>query len=145
MGYTVQEPQDSIGFGLSSISYINNHYIQNIKNLNEYYEAVDNFDFPIRSSKELDLNDLERQWIINKLMCTLEVNFEEFEKTFKKNFKNDFIKETLDLEQYLKEGFLEISNERIFILKKGQLFIRNICSVFDSYLKKSKRNFSKAV
>ncbi|MCM8537945.1 MAG: oxygen-independent coproporphyrinogen III oxidase [Lentisphaeraceae bacterium] len=145
MGYTVQDPRDSIGFGLSSISYVNHNYIQNIKSLDEYYDSIDNFDFPIRSSKQLKKNDLERQWIINRLMCTLEVNFDDFEKDFKRSFKENYPEELKNLEQYIAEGFVIVSDKQIKVTKRGQLFSRNICSTFDSYIKKSKRNFSKAV
>lgn len=145
MGYTVQEPRDSLGIGLSAISYIDHTYIQNIKTLNDYYDSLDNYDFPIKAAKELNENDLERQWIINKLMCTMELNFKEFDNTFKTDFENSFFYELTELEKYVDEGFLSIDSEKISIHQKGQLFIRNICSSFDSYFKKSTQNFSKAV
>ena len=145
MGYTVQEPRESIGFGLSSISYIDHTFIQNEKNLNEYYQCIENYDYPIKSSKELDANDRERQWIINTLMCTLELKTSEFERIFKKPFMGFYKSEIDRLRELAKEGFLEINEEGIFITLKGRLFMRNICSVFDTYYQQKKQKFSKAI
>ena len=145
MGYTVQEPRDSLGIGLSSISYIDHTYIQNLKSLNEYYDSLDNYNFPVKASKELDNNDLQRQWIINRLMCTLELNFKEFKDTYKQNLRETFAEELSQLDNYIREGFLSVSQDKITIHQKGRLFIRNICSTFDSYFQKSSRKFSNAV
>ena len=105
MGYTVQEPRYSIGFGLSSISYIDHTFIQNEKDLKQYYKSLDNYDFPINHAKSLNEDDLRRQWSINKLMCTLEINYDLFEKTFQKNFKEIFNEEILKLDAFVEEGF----------------------------------------
>lgn len=145
MGYTVQEPRDSIGFGLSSISYIDHTFIQNEKDLKKYYSCLDDFDYPIKTSKNLNEDDIMRQWVINKLMCTFEVDFNEFQTEFSVKFEDYFKDEIANLKIFEKEAFLEILKSKIEIKERGHLFIRNVCSTFDKYFQLKKRNYSKAI
>jgi oxygen-independent coproporphyrinogen III oxidase len=145
MGYTVQNVRDSLGFGLSSISTIDNTYIQNKKNLNDYYADLENYEYPIANAKNLNSDDLMRQWIINKLMCTLEVSYSEFQQKFDGIFEDLFCAEIGNLKSFVDSGFLKLLHDKIEITSKGSLFMRNICSQFDVYYARNKQRFSKAI
>ena len=145
MGYTVQEPRYSLGFGLSAISYINNTYIQNKKNLDAYYSDIDNYKAPYNLSKKLNLDDCIRQWVINRLMCSLSVNFAEFKQKFNIDFPVYFTEELQRIVEFTQLDFVDISKEGIAILPQGTLFIRNICCLFDSYYATNTKGFSKAI
>ena len=46
----------------------------------------------------------------------------------------------------IEDGLITMSDEDIYITAKGRLLIRNICMVFDAYLKAGTQNrFSKVI
>ena len=75
----------------------------------------------------------------------MEVDYSQFEEKFGQGFQKYFKEDIPNLSQFVDEGFIEIKNERICLRLEGRLFIGNICSVFDTYFQKKKRNFSKAI
>jgi oxygen-independent coproporphyrinogen-3 oxidase len=46
-GYTTQPEAELLGFGVSSISMLHDAYVQNHKNLRDYYRALDDEQLPI--------------------------------------------------------------------------------------------------
>ncbi len=145
MGYTVQNVVDSIGLGLSSISYIGNAYFQNEKELPGYYTALKNNSLPLAKVKELSFDDLVRQWVIQELMCNLTVSKKQFFQLFGKNFDQYFLEEKTGLDEVEYEGLVDNDSENFRVIDDGRLLIRYICSLFDKYLKQNIRLFSSLV
>lgn len=137
MGYTIQSCKELMGFGSSSISYIHSTYSQNKKSLREYYKDLDDGKFPVDRGCILSADDQARKWVIESLMCQFEIDYVEFKKNFHQDFPQYFSKELEQLEKFLDDNFLIIEEDRIRILEKGCLFIRNIAMQFDRYLKKA--------
>ncbi len=145
MGYTIKSTEHFIGFGISSIGYVNKTFVQNLKSLKDYYNTIDNNKFPIDRGLKLNNDDLIRQWVISTLMCQFELDYADFYKKFNTSFSKYFNDEINNLNQFIKDDLISISNNKIKIKEKGTIFIRNICMVFDSYLKSKERQFSKTI
>ena len=147
MGYTVKSTDHFVGFGVSSIGYVNNTYVQNMKTLKEYHEALDNNLLPVDRGMTLNKDDLIRQWVINSLMCQFELDYNKFENRFQIPFNDYFKSEIPHIKPYEEDGLIEITSDKISVKEKGTLFIRNVAMEFDKYLinKKQERRFSQTI
>jgi oxygen-independent coproporphyrinogen III oxidase len=76
-----------------------------------------------------------RRAIIQALMCHFELTKESLNNDFQIDFDSYFSTELGELREYEREGLLEISTQKIRVTPKGRMLIRNICMVFDKYLR----------
>jgi oxygen-independent coproporphyrinogen III oxidase len=134
-GYSTHSDCDLVALGLSAIGKIGPTYSQNYKELEDYYAALDRDVLPIMRGMELDADDLVRRAIIQALMCHFELTKETFNSVFQIDFDSYFSTELEELREYEREGLLEISPRQIRVTPKGRMLIRNICMVFDKYLR----------
>lgn len=134
-GYSTHSDCDLVALGLSAIGKIGPTYSQNYRELEDYYAALDKDVLPIMRGMELDADDLVRRAIIQALMCHFELVKESFNSTFRIKFDDYFSAELEELHEYEREGLLEISSLQIKVTPKGRMLIRNICMVFDKYLR----------
>jgi oxygen-independent coproporphyrinogen-3 oxidase len=149
-GYTTKPESDLLGFGMTSISMLQNVYTQNYKGLQDFYKAIDACELPIERGVTLNADDILRRSIIMELMCQFELSQDEIESKYHLTCDRDFGKyfdsERVKLRQLQADGLLNIDHDRIEVTPVGRLLIRNIASVFDAYLKKQNiEKFSKAV
>lgn len=132
-GYTCQYAQEMISFGITAIGFVNNAYIQNQKDLVSYYEFLDKKILPIYRGKLLNEEDILRKWVISTLMCDFYLD----KKVFSQKFDADFDSHFSDIQDKLKEfeslKFLVNYPSHIKVTNMGELFIRNIASLFDAY------------
>lgn len=144
-GYTVKKAEELISFGVSSIGFTTNCYFQNAKDLPEYYAAIDKGRFPIVRGKLLTDEDRLRKWVIHTLMCQWAVDKKNFQKQFSYDFDAYFssLKEPLNL--FEQDELLINSEDKLQILPLGELFIRNIVSLFDAYLENKTSLFSSSI
>lgn len=146
-GYTVQYAKEQVGFGMTAIGSLQGAYFQNAKTLEEYSEAIEKREFAIQKGTVLTDEDLLRRWVIHTLMCAFELNKQEFYERFKMRFDDHFQEAKEQLLAHEEAGLLLNSEEKISVTPLGELFIRNIASVFDAYLLKDQNQpqFSKSI
>lgn len=147
-GYTTHDGCDLFGIGLTAISSVQGTYKQNKKKLSEYY----NDEEPFAAEKFFisDMQDIERKEIIKEIMCHFytELDYEKYKEEY------------YLLESFTQDGLIELnhvvpnenhldSNKKfsITVTELGRLFVRNIASVFDYYLKQKNAHklFSKSL
>lgn len=147
MGYTVVPAADMLGLGASAIGEIGGSYSQNEKRPVMYYKALDAGQFPAHVGIELSEDDQLRRWLIRQLMCNFYLDFAELQSRFGIDYDAYFAEEEADLASYYAENFLVREEGALRILPLGQAFVRNICMVFDAYLRKPAhfRQFSRTV
>jgi oxygen-independent coproporphyrinogen III oxidase len=146
MGYTVQQAPDQIGFGASAISEVAGCYSQNLKEVQDWCSAVESGNLPVERGMRLSEDDLIRRWVIRKLMCTFRVDKQDFREKFGVDFDAYFEAENDPMKYYAGEGMLTNDRYSVNITPIGSVFIRNICMVFDSYLKQQKQElFSRTI
>jgi oxygen-independent coproporphyrinogen-3 oxidase len=135
MGYTVLAANDWIGFGMSSISYINQCFAQNKSELARYREAIIDGGFATFRGMKLSGEDIIRQFLISELMCNFKIDIKAIEKKFKIGFDDYFADEKILLRQFEDDRLLDRVDDRYVVTDPGKLFVRNIAMVFDVYLK----------
>ncbi|MDX8380213.1 MAG: oxygen-independent coproporphyrinogen III oxidase [Gallionella sp.] len=134
-GYSTHSDCDLVALGVSAIGKIGPTYNQNYRDLENYYDALDSDQLPIMRGMELNADDLLRRAIIQALMCHFELSKESLNIAYLIDFNRYFSTEMEELREYEHEGLLEISSEWISVTPKGRMLIRNICMVFDNYLR----------
>jgi oxygen-independent coproporphyrinogen-3 oxidase len=138
MGYTVQSARDMVALGVSGIGDLQGSFVQNTKKLNEYYDALDAGHFPIERGYLLDRDDEIRRSVITTLMCNGYLAIGEVERRFGIVFTDYFERELTELtgpDSPEADGLLVVGRESIEVTPLGLLFIRNVCMVFDRYLR----------
>jgi len=133
MGYTTNNTKLLIGLGCSSISDSWDAFSQNIKTVEGYIQAVDAGKFPLHKGHLLTSEDLNIRKHILNLMCKHEIDLSgsiSDQKLFNENLSR--------LTEFVNDGLINISGNKVTLTDTGKLFIRNICLAFD------KRYWSKA-
>ncbi|SCZ56379.1 oxygen-independent coproporphyrinogen III oxidase [Thiohalomonas denitrificans] len=145
-GYSTHADCDLVGLGSTSISQVGDTYSQNLKGMEEYYERIDAGRLAVFRGYELNEDDKLRRSVITNLICHFVLHKAEVEKTFGITFDEYFAAELNELNEMEKDGLLEQHPDRIEVKPAGKLLIRNICMVFDRYLReKANRSFSKVI
>ncbi|WP_457562268.1 oxygen-independent coproporphyrinogen III oxidase [Caminibacter pacificus] len=146
-GYTTKGGADLIGFGLTSISETENAYFQNYKDLKNYEKAIDEGKLPTFRGVILNEEDKIRKYVIMEMMANFSFDIKRFEEKFGIDFFKKFENEIKELQEFVDEGLVEITPEKISVNKTGTLLIRNIVLPFDEYFKKMKNQkvFSKSI
>jgi len=134
-GYSTHSDCDLVALGVSAIGKIGPTYSQNFRELEDYYDALDRNELPIMRGMELNADDLVRRAIIQALTCHFEISKESFNIAYLIDFDRYFATELGELKEYEREGLLKITPEWISVTPKGRMLIRNICMVFDKYLR----------
>ena len=146
-GYTTKGGADLIGIGLTSISETDESYFQNYKDLKNYERAIDEGKLPVFRGVVLNEEDKIRKYVIMEMMANFSFDIKRFEEKFGIDFKEKFKNELKEMQEFVDEGLVEITDDKITVNKTGSLLIRNIVLPFDEYFKKMKNQkvFSKSV
>lgn len=133
-GYSVKLAEEMLSFGVTSIGFVQNVYVQNLKDLPAYYSALDQDVLPVHRGKILSLEDLLRKWVIHTFMCNFELDKDLFHERFHCSFDAHFLDAKKELDQYEANGLLMNTPSKLVATPLGELFIRNLASSFDAYL-----------
>jgi oxygen-independent coproporphyrinogen-3 oxidase len=149
-GYTTKPESDLLGFGMTSISMLQDVYTQNHKRLKDFYHAIDGKELPIEKGVRLNQDDLIRRTAIMELMCQFQLSVQDLEEKYHLGFDldfNDYFAQVLPkLDALEADGLIKRWGDGIEVTAIGRLLIRNIASVFDSYLiRNSSKLFSKSL
>ncbi len=136
-GYSARPAIDTVSVGVTAISDVMGRYAQNVPQLNKYYKSLDDGRLPLARGMVLSEDDLRRRWIINSLMCNGTVDLGAH--------ATDFAAQMPALAQLADDGLIEQQGSRIDTTPLGRIFVRNVAMVFDAYLEKNQRRFSRTV
>jgi oxygen-independent coproporphyrinogen III oxidase len=147
-GYSTRSGADLYGFGMSAISHFQSIYAQNIKELNDYYAAIDAGGLATHLGYRMTADDRIRKHVIMRLMCDLELSIPAIERQFEITFNEYFAEALPALQEFVDDGLVTITPETIRIVGAGRLLLRNIAMCFDAYLDRVGKNrplFSRTV
>ncbi len=146
-GYTTHGECDLVGLGVSSISSVGDCYSQNLKDLPGYYAALDSGQMPVMRGVVVNADDHLRRDVINQLICHFELDFARIEHSHQIDFKVYFADELNELKSMQGDGLLQLGENGITVLPAGRFLIRNICMVFDRYLREKSQpaGYSKVI
>lgn len=137
-GYTTDEADALIGLGASAIGRLPQGFVQNAPDLGGYSRAVQSGRFATVKGLALSDDDRRRAAIIERLMCDLAVDLEDFAG-------NGFADEMAALGALSADGLLTIEGTRIAITERGRPYVRVAAAVFDTYLAASQKRHSAAI
>lgn len=138
-GYSTHAECDLVGLGVSAISAIGPTYSQNHRALDDYYDSLDRGELPVARGMELTPDDLARRAIIQALACHCRVSKESIAIAYLLDFDQYFAGELADLRELEQDGLVTLDGEWITVTPRGRMLIRNICMVFDRYLRREQQ------
>jgi oxygen-independent coproporphyrinogen-3 oxidase len=146
-GYSTHADCDLVGLGITAIGMVGESYSQNVKTLDEYYAALDAGHLPVFRGVELTPDDRLRRRVIRELICHYRLDYDEIEADFPIRFGEYFAQELADLAEMQADGLLTVDDEGVRVTPSGKLLIRNVCMVFDRYLRERSvvQRFSKVI
>lgn len=146
-GYSTHAECDLIGMGVSAIGQIGPIYSQNYRRLEDYYDRLDMHLLPVMRGLRLSRDDLLRRTIINGLMCRFEISIEAIQAAYLIEFEAYFAEEISELKFFQDLGLIVLDHGWISVTDRGRLLVRNICMVFDKYLRTDLQNqrYSKVI
>ncbi len=147
-GYTTKGGANLIGIGLTSIGEGARYYAQNTKDMKTYEEAIESGKLPFERGVELSDDDYIRKHVIMELMANFSIDIKRVESELGINFQEYFADSLEALNEFIEEGLVTLSEDKLKVSETGTLLIRNIAMPFDAYMKKyagSKKSFSKTV
>jgi oxygen-independent coproporphyrinogen-3 oxidase len=146
-GYTTKGGCDLLGLGVSSISNIGTSFSQNIKELQDYYRAIDTKKNAQVKGVSLSKDDVIRGEVIRELMCNLFLDKNTISDKYNIDFAEYFAEDLPLLKTFIEDGLVENTADFIKVDQKARLLIRNICMGFDAYMKKhvNQQRFSRVI
>jgi len=150
MGHTTQAGVDLLGFGASAISELRGSYAQSYREVESWQRALRERGVATMRGHFLSEEDVERRWIIQRLICLSEVRAEDYREAFGAELAGRYGAELEQLEPAVADGLVVVEGDGSFaVTPLGRLLVRNVAMVFDAYLpeqeRSGKRIFSKAV
>lgn len=146
-GYSTHAECDLVGLGMSAISSFDDCFVQNSKEVEDYQARIDAGDIAVTRGYALCDDDRLRREIIMALACQGTADRADVERRWGIDFGEYFATELARLDGMQADGLVEVDESRVQIGKAGMLLLRNICMVFDRYLRQqdSQPRYSRAI
>ena len=144
-GYSTTLAPDVLGIGVSAISAIGDCYAQNSKDLTDYYRQLDAGQLPVDKGLIKSPEDQLRAYVIMQLACNLNISTQVFAEKFNISFWEKFADIQPKLEEMQQDGLIIIEHASITVTELGRMMLRNVCMVFDQYLKTQTQSYSKTI
>mgnify|MGYP001559067124 FL=1 len=119
--------------GVHSYSTIGEYYFQNLYDIRKYQESLGQRSFPVFRGHKLTRDDLIRRDIIQTLRSFFSLDLRSIENKYGIGFEEYFKAELVALDNYIKDGLVDVRDRAIVITEKGHQFANTVCYVFDNY------------
>ncbi|HEY9865266.1 MAG TPA: oxygen-independent coproporphyrinogen III oxidase [Candidatus Obscuribacterales bacterium] len=145
-GYTTQPEAELYGFGLTSISMLEDTYAQNYKRLKEYYQAIDQGILPVSKGFKLSKDDIIRRDVIMQIMSSFYLDKSQIEAKYHLDFDSYFAPELIAMRPLIADGLVQSNYDSIVVTNLGRLLVRNIAFLFDTHtLAQQEQRLSRAI
>jgi oxygen-independent coproporphyrinogen-3 oxidase len=142
-GYTVDKGISLIGLGQSSISQLSTGYVQNTPHSTQYEEMVNGDRLPIGRAVKMTDDDILRKYIIDSIMCYMEVDFIEVSSKFNIDVNTYFAQELSSLKPFIDQDIISLSRNELKLTTELRMLARRIAAVFDQYFVQQVNQYSK--
>jgi oxygen-independent coproporphyrinogen-3 oxidase len=134
-GYTTDTASALIGLGASSIGRLPQGYVQNATPVADYERRVENGGLGTVRGHAMTVDDAARALVIERLMCDFRFPTSELRRRFG-DAAEPIIEEAELLVKNDNDNLVQRDGDEpgFRVTDTGKLFVRSICSVFDSYL-----------
>lgn len=143
-GYTTDQSNTLLGFGVSSISQFKQGYAQNVKDTHSYKRALEEGYLPTQRGYALASQDWLMSAAINELMCYFTLSPHALIQQFGAS-ASDVIKRAEQIVTDDEYGFFIKTKGRFVITAEGRPFARTYAAKFDAYLASNEARYSVAV
>jgi oxygen-independent coproporphyrinogen III oxidase len=133
LGVTAGRYSNIVGIGVHSYSTLGKYYFQNFYEVNDYQAAIEKGELPVYRGFKLSEDDIMRRDVIQSLRNYFHLNIKEIEKKYDIEFNIYFESELPDLEKFVDDELVEVTDDTILITQIGHQFTNIICRVFDKY------------
>lgn len=133
-GYSLHMADDLLGLGVSAISQMGDFYLQNERDLQDYYRLVDSGAHAFTRGCKVTTEDKLRRHIIMRLISDLRLDIGDCNRQFGIEFATRFSRELAVLVPMARDGLLHMDDHQLTVTRRGRPFLRNICMPFDAYL-----------
>ncbi len=134
-GYSTQADLDLLAFGVSGISKLGHHYIQNAKTLEAYGAALASGGLPVERGLCLSADDLVRRDAIQRLMCDFALDLQALaQRHGLHDAAGHFAADLQRLQPLEQAGLLQRERLRLRVTPQGRLLVRIIAMQFDRHL-----------
>ena len=133
-GYSTLGGCDLIGLGVSAISHVGMHYVQNTKSLRDYQSAIAERRVPASRGIVLTREDQLRQAVIQALMCQGRVCYRTIRACHGIDFPTYFAAELQTLAPAVDDGLVRLGPDALEVTPNGRYLLRAIAALFDAYL-----------
>lgn len=125
-GYTTRRAPDTIAFGVSGISDVGGAFVQSVRGLHEYHEAIAAGRLPTEKGHWRSADDERRREIITSIMCNDVIDLGDQ--------AGAFAAELAAVAADAAAGLAVVDGGTIRLTALGKLFRRNVAVHFDAYL-----------
>ncbi len=145
-GYTSDDAPILIGLGASAIGRLPQGYVQNAPAMAEYERRVHSVGLATARGHAMSAEDEARGYAIERLMCDLHFPAIDLARRYGKAAA-PVIEEARELLDADEDDLIEADAgcDGFHVTEKGRLFVRSICSVFDSYFGQTEARHSAGV
>jgi len=137
-GYSTRPDCDLLAFGISAIGKVGATYVQNVKTLDKYYEALDERRLPVMRGIALEEDDLLRREVIQKLMCEFRLDYGALERAHGIRFGERFATELAALAPLAADGLVTLAADSLDVTPRGRMLVRTVAIVFDRHLREAR-------
>lgn len=134
-GYVEHSADSIIGIGTSAISSTPRMHWQNHPKLVDWERAIAYQQLPVARGFDLDSDDRARATLIQRLMCDGEVDLDRLGREHGLDAAAYFQRELSALQHVADLASYEPEGRMITTTPLGKLLVRNVCMVFDRYLR----------
>lgn len=136
MGYTDKKAHTQLALGVSGIGNSDVGFVQNTKEVKDYFELIDAGNLPIVNGHLNNQRDVVTAKLIQDIMCNSKATIPS------EIHSPDRLEMLYEMES---DGLLQITEDRLRVTEVGVDFLRNIATVFDEYFKTGSHGFSRTV
>lgn len=134
-GYSTQADLDLLAFGVSGISKLGRHYIQNAKTLDAYGTALAAGTLPVERGLTLTDDDALRRDVIQRLMCDFALDLSVSAGAHGVADAGAYFADDLERLRPLEQaGLIERDGLRLRVTPRGRLLVRIVAMQFDRHL-----------
>lgn len=134
-GYSTNGECDLVGMGVSAISKVNDGYSQNVAEISAYRDQINSMNLPIAKGLVLGRDDLLRADLIQRVMCSGLLDYDEISQEHDVRFEEYFASELDCLADLAEDGLLVQTSRGFRVAELGRVFLRNIAMIFDAHLR----------
>ncbi len=144
-GYVERRADNIIGLGVSAISSTPRMHWQNHTELPVWETDIAELRIPVERGYVLDEDDQARRAVIGRLMCDGEVDLGQVASEHGLDADSYFAHELSALGTVPDLAAYDRETRRITTTAIGKLLVRNVCMVFDRYLRPTSTGFSTTI